>query len=125
MPVMDVLLGDISYTLGVGPGHTFLRVAGNFCGSNTPKLSSVFQRSITHLRGKLFLSLQGCYSIDSQGLAFLVQQSKNLGDRCRDVVLVDVPTGLLNALDGSHLTSLFETFPSLEEAEKKYGHAVA
>jgi anti-anti-sigma factor len=124
MPVMDVILGDISYTLGVGPGHTFLRVAGNLCGSNAPKLSSVFQRGITHLRGKLFLSLQGCYSIDSQGLAFLALQGKNLGDRCRDVVLVDVPSQILKVLEGSHITSLFETFPSLEDAEKKYGHAV-
>lgn len=121
---MDVILGDISYTLGIGPGNTFLRVAGNFSGSNTAKLSSAFQRGIMHIRGKLFLSLQGCATIDSQGLAFLVQQGKNLGDRCRDVVLVDVPIQILKALEGSHLTSLFETFPSLEDAEKKYGSAV-
>jgi len=83
MPVMDVILGDISYTLGVGPGNTFLRVAGNLSGSNTPKLSAAFQRGAKHIQGKLFLSLQGCYAIDSQGLAFLVQQGKNLGDRVK------------------------------------------
>jgi len=123
MPLMNVTLGDMHYTLGVGAGHTLLRLAGNLCGSNAAKLGTVFQRSLANLRGKLFLSLQGCSGMDSQSLAFLVQQGRTLGDRCGDVVLVDVPSQFQSMLEGSPLTALFETFPSLQEAEKKYGHA--
>jgi anti-anti-sigma factor len=124
MPVMNVTLGDLNYTLGVGANNAFLRLAGNLAGTNAAKLSSVFQRTITHARGKLFVSLQGCYTIDSQALAALALHHKNLTACCREIILVDVPTQVLQALELSHLTSLFEIFPSLAEAEKKYGHAV-
>ena len=124
MPVMDVILGDLNYTLGVGQTNTFLRVAGNLTGSNAAKLTTVFNRTLSHARGKLFLSLQGCYTIDSQTLAVIAQQHKALGELCREMVLVDVPSQILQVLEGSHITSLFEVFPSLQDAEKKYGHAV-
>jgi anti-anti-sigma factor len=121
---MNVTLGDLNYTLGVGADNTFLRLAGNLCGTNAAKMAAVFQRTITHARGKLFLSLQGCYTIDSQAVAALALHHKNLGERCRDMVLVDVPSQILHALEMSQVASLFEIFPSLQEAEKKYGHAV-
>lgn len=121
---MTVLLGDLSYTLGVGQTNAFLRVAGNLAGTNAAKLSIVFQRTLAHARGKLFFSLQGCSSIDSQVLAVLAQQHKALGDRCRDMVLVEVPAQILQVLEGSHVAALFEIFPSLQDAEKKYGLAV-
>lgn len=124
MPVMNVTLGDLNYTLGIGQTNTFLRLAGNLCGTNAAKMTTVFQKSILHARGKLFLSLQGCYTIDSQALAVLAQHHKNMGDRCLEMVLVDVPSQILQALELSHIASLFEIFPSLEDAEKKYGHAV-
>ena len=47
-----------------------------------------------------------------------------LGERCSDVVLVDVPAQLQKVLEGSHIAALFEILPSLQDAEKKYGHAV-
>ncbi len=124
MPVMDVLLGDLSYTLGVGQTNTFLRVAGNLAGSNAAKLSAIFNRTLAHAKGKLFLSLQGCYTIDSTALAALVSQHRAMGNLAREMVLVDVPSQILQILEGSHLASLFEIFPSLEDAEKKYGRAV-
>ena len=124
MPVMNVTLGDLSYTLGIGPSSSFLRLAGNLCGSNTSKLSSIMQRALVHVQGRLFLSLQGCHSIDSRTLALLAHQRAALGDRCRDVVLVDVPEQLRKVLEGSHIAALFEILPSLQDAEKKYGHAV-
>jgi anti-anti-sigma factor len=124
MPVMDVILGDLNYTFGVGPGNTFLRVAGNLAGSNAAKLNSIFNRTLAHARGKLILSLQGCSSIDSTALAAFAQQHKALTERAMEMVLVDVPTQILAALEGSHLASLFEIVPSLQEAEKKYGRAV-
>ena len=125
MPVMDVILGDLNYTLGVGQTNTFLRVAGNLAGNNAAKLSTIFNRTLAHARGKLFVSLQGCYSIDSQTLAALAQLHKALGTLCREMVLVDVPSQILKVLEGSHLSSLFEIFPSLQEAEEKYGRAVS
>ena len=124
MPVMNVTLGDLSYTLGIGPSSSFLRLAGNLCGSNTNKLSSIMQRALVHVQGRLFLSLQGCHAIDSQALALLAHQRAALGERCRDVVLVDVPVQLQKVLEGSHIAALFEILPSLQDAEKKYGHAV-
>ncbi len=124
MPLMNVTLGDLNYTLGVGEANTFLRLAGNLCGSNAVKIGSVFSRTLTHARGKLFLSLQGCSTIDSQALAALALLHKNLEERCRDMVLVDVPVQILRALELSQLASLFEIFPSLEAAEQKYGNAV-
>ncbi len=124
MPVMDVTLGDLNYTLGVGENNVFLRLAGNLCGGNAAKVTQIFQRTITHVRGKLFLSLQGCYTIDSQALAALTVHHKNLSDRCREMVLVDVPSQILQALIIGQVASLFEIFPSLAEAEKKYGNAV-
>lgn len=124
MPVMDVILGDLNYTLGVGQTNTFLRVAGNLAGGNSAKLSSIFNRTMTHARGKLFLSLQGCYAIDSIALAAFAQHHKALTERTMEMVLVDVPSQILTVLEGNHLASLFEIFPSLQEAEKKYGRAV-
>ena len=124
MPVMNVTLGDLNYTLGVGQTNTFLRVAGNLAGTNAAKLTAIFNRTLSHARGKLFLSLQGCYTIDSQALASLAMQHKALGHLAREMVLVDVPAQILQVLEGSHLSSLFEIFPSLQEAEKKYGSAV-
>ncbi len=125
MPLMDVTLGDLNYTLGVGQGNTFLRLAGNLCGvNNAAKLSTVFRRALTHARGKLFLSLQGCYTIDSQALAVLVHQHKELGERCRDMVLMDVPVQIQRILESAQISALWEIFPSLQDAEKKYGHAV-
>ena len=121
---MNVTLGDLNYTLGVGKDNAFLRLAGNLCGTNAAKITHIFQRTITHARGKLFLSLQGCYTIDSQALAALALHHKNLSDRCREMVLVDVPSQILQALVIGQVASLFEIFPSLEDAEKKYGHAV-
>lgn len=124
MPVMDVILGDLNYTLGVGPANTFLRVAGNLAGANVSKLSAILNRTLEHARGQLILSLQGCYSIDSAGLAALARQHKALAERAVAIVLVDVPAQILAALEGSHLASLFEIVPSLREAEQKYGRAV-
>jgi anti-anti-sigma factor len=124
MPVMNVLLGDLSYTLGVGPTNTFLRVAGNLAGGNAAKLTAIFNRTLAHAKGKLFLSLQGCYTIDSASLAALASQHRALGSLAREMVLVDVPSQILQVLEGSHLDSLFEIFPSLADAEKKYGRAV-
>ena len=124
MPVMDVTLGDLNYTLGVGGTNTFLRVAGNLAGGNASKLSAIFNRTLAHAKGKLFLSLQGCYTIDSQALAALATQHKALGHLAREMVLVDVPSQILSVLEGSQLSTLFEIFPSLEDAEKKYGRAV-
>jgi anti-anti-sigma factor len=124
MPVMDVTLGDLNYTLGIGQTNTFLRVAGNLAGSNAAKLSAIFNRTLSHAKGKLFLSLQGCYTIDSQALATLASQHKALGHLAREMVLVDVPSQILQVLEGSQLASLFEIFPSLQDAEKKYGRAV-
>lgn len=124
MPVMDVILGDLNYTFGVGPGNTFLRVAGNLAGGNASRLNSIFNRTLAHARGKFIMSLQGCYSIDSAALAAFAQQHKALTERAMEMVLVDVPTQIMAALEGSHLASLFEIVPSLQEAEKKYGRAV-
>lgn len=121
---MNVTLGDLNYTLGVGQTNTFLRVAGNLAGTNASKLTAIFNRTLSHARGMLFLSLQGCYTIDSQVLASLAIQHKALGHLAREMVLVDVPAQILQVLEGSHLASLFEIFPSLQEAEKKYGSAV-
>jgi anti-anti-sigma regulatory factor len=101
-----------------------LRLAGNLCGSNAARLSSIMQRALVHVQGRLFLSLQGCHGIDSQALALLAHQRAALGERCRDVILVDVPAHLLKVLEGSHIAALFEILPSLQDAEKKYGHAV-
>ncbi|MEO7427728.1 MAG: STAS domain-containing protein [Fibrobacteria bacterium] len=124
MPIMDMLLGDLNYTLGVGQTNTFLRVAGNLAGGNAAKLSVIFNRTLAHAKGKLFLSLQGCYTIDSTALAAMVCQHKALGILAREMVLVDVPSQILQVLEGSHLASLFEIFPSLEDAEKKYGRSI-
>jgi anti-anti-sigma regulatory factor len=110
--------------LGIGPSSSFLRLAGNLCGSNSGKLGSIMQRAMLHVQGRLFLSLQGCSAIDSQALAMLAHQRAALGERCRDVVLVDVPVQLMKVLEGSHIAALFEILPSLQDAEKKYGHAV-
>ena len=121
---MNVTLGDLNYTLGVGPENTFLRLAGNLCGSNALKMAAVFQRTITHARGRLYISLQGCNTIDSQAAAALALHRKNMGERCRDMILVDVPAQILQALEICQIASLFEIFPSLDDAEKKYGHAV-
>lgn len=121
MPVMDVILGDLNYTLGVGQAHTFLRVAGNLAGGNAAKLHGVLNRALAHARGKLILSLQGCSSIDSAALAALARQHKDMAEKTVEMVLVDVPSQILAALEGSQLASLFEIVPSLQEAEKKYG----
>ena len=117
---MDVLLGDLSYTLGVGQTNTFLRVAGNLAGNNAAKLNAIFNRTLAHAKGKLFLSLQGCCTIDSTALAALATQHRALGNLAREMVLVDVPSQILQVLEGSHLASLFEIFPSLEDAEKHF-----
>lgn len=123
MPVMNVIVGDLSYTLGVGQGNTFLRLAGNLCGSHTAaRVGTVFQRALNHVSDKFFLSLEGCYAIDSEALALLIQQQKTLGAMARDLVLVDVPIQIMKLLEASHLTSLCEVLPSLEDAEKKYGY---
>ena len=124
MPVMDVLLGDLNYTLGVGRANTFLRVAGNLAGANVAKLHVILNRALAHASGKLIFSLQGCYAIDSAGLAALARQHKALAEKAMAMVLVDVPAQVRAALEGSHLDSLFEIVPSLQEAERKYGPAV-
>jgi anti-anti-sigma factor len=124
MPVMDVILGDLNYTLGVGQANTFLRIAGNLAGANAARLHAILERALTHASGKLIFSLQGCYSIDSAALAALACQHKTLADRAVEMVLVDVPAQIRAALEGSHLDSLFEIVPSLKDAEKKYGPAV-
>ena len=124
MPVMSVTLGDLNYTLGVGQDNTFLHLAGNLAGANAAKIKSIFQRTITHARGKLFLSLQGCYTFDAQAMAALDHHRKQMGERCREMVLVDVPAQILKALEISQLASLFEIIPSLDDAEKKYGLAI-
>jgi anti-anti-sigma factor len=124
MPVMNVLLGDMNYTLGIGPANTFLRVAGNLAGGNVVKLHGIFDRVLSHARGTFILSLQGCSSIDSAALAALARQHKALAERAIEIVLVDVPAQIMAALEGSHMDSLFEFAPSLQEAEKKYGRAV-
>lgn len=121
---MNVTLGDLNYTLGVGDDNTFLRLAGNLGGANAAKLASVFQKSILHIHGKLFLSLQGCYSIDSQTLAALAVHQKRMAERCFEMVLVDVPAQILQVLEMSQLKSCFEIIPSLQDAEDKYGHSV-
>lgn len=124
MPIMNVTLGDLNYTLGVGPTNNFLRLAGNLSGPNASKLTSVFQKSISHLQGKLFLSLQGCCTIDSQTLAAIALHHKCMAERCLEMVLVDVPTQILQTLEIGQLATLFEIFPSLQDAENKYGHSV-
>ena len=124
MPVMDVILGDLNYTLGVGPANTFLRVAGNLAGGNVTKLSAILNRTLAHASGKLIFSLQGCSAIDSAGLAALARQHKALAEKAVQIVLVDVPAQILAALEGSHLAPLFEIVPSLREAEAKYGRAI-
>lgn len=53
MPIMDMLLGDLNYTLGVGQTNTFLRVAGNLAGGNAAKLSAILNRTLAHAKGKL------------------------------------------------------------------------
>ncbi len=123
MPVMDVILGDLNYTLGVGQANTFLRVAGNLAGANAARLNAVFNRAVTHARGKLILSLQGCSAIDSAALAAFARQHKVMAEKAMDMVLVEVPSQILSALESSHLAPLFEIIPSLQEAEKKYGRA--
>ena len=120
---MKVTLGDLNYTLGVGQANTFLRVAGNLAGENAAKLHVIFNRALIHASGKLILSLQGAYSIDSAALAALARQQKALADRTMEMVLVEVPTQIRAALEGSHLDSIFEIFSSLQEVEKKYGRA--
>lgn len=124
MPVMDVILGDMNYTLGVGQANTFLRVAGNLAGGNVAKLHGILNRTLSHARGTFILSLQGCSAIDSAAIAALARQHKALAEKAIEIVLVDVPTQIKAALVGSHMDSLFEFVPSLEEAEKKYGRAV-
>jgi anti-anti-sigma factor len=124
MPVMNVTLGDLSYTLGIGPTSSLLRLAGNLGGTNAARLGAMMQRALRHVQGRLFLSLQGCSAIDSQTLALLAHHRAALGERCRDVVLVDVPAQVQMVLEGSHIAALFEILPSLQDAEKKYGHAV-
>ena len=121
---MNVTLGDLNYILGVGEENTFLQLAGNLCGTNASKITSVFQRTITHAKGKLFLSLQGCYNMDSQTLAALAIHQKNRLDLCREIVLVDVPSQIMKILELAQITAMTEVFPSIEEAEKKYGHSV-
>ncbi len=123
MPVMDVILGDLNYTLGVGRANTFLRVAGNLAGGNAAKLHVILNRALAHASGKLIFSLQGCYSIDSAALAALARQHQAFAEKAMEMVLVDVPAQIRAALEGSHLDSLFEIFPSLREAELKYGPA--
>jgi anti-anti-sigma regulatory factor len=125
MPVMNVILGDFNYTLGVGQGNTFLKLAGNLCGSNAARLSTVFQRAMLHVSGKFFLSLQGCKEMDEQILALLIQQQVAMGEKCRDLVLVDVPSQILKILETTSFTTLCEILPSLREAENKYGHVVS
>jgi len=124
MPVMDVILGDLKYTLGVGRANTFLRVAGNLAGGNAARLHLILNRALAHASGKLIFSLQGCYSIDSAALAALARNHQAFADKAKEMVLVDVPAQIQAALEGSHLDALFEIFPSLQEAEKKYGPAV-
>lgn len=124
MPVMNVILGDLNYTLGVGQANTFLRVAGNLAGGNSAKLHAVLNRALAHAQGKLILSLQGASAIDSAALAALARQHKALAEKAMEMVLVDVPSQILAALEGSHMVPLFEIFPSLREAEEKYGRTV-
>ena len=112
MPVMDVILGDMNYTLGVGQANTFLRVAGNLAGGNVAKLHGILNRTLTHARGRV------------DGGAALARQHKALAEKAIEIVLVDVPAQIKAALVGSHMDSLFEFVPSLEEAEKKYGRAI-
>jgi anti-anti-sigma regulatory factor len=126
MPVLDITLGDLNYTLGIGQENTFLRLAGNVGGShNARKLNVVFQRAIQHMRGKLFLSLQGCYTMDADTVAFFAEQRKALGIQARDIILVEVPSQIQAVMDKCQISSLFEIFPSLHEAEKKYGAVVS
>lgn len=124
MPVMAVLLGDLSYSIGVGPSNSLLRLAGNLCGHNSVKLGSIMNRVVNHVQGRLFLSLEGCYAIDSTALSHLVRQRKSLQILCRDMVLVDVPAPIRRVLEGYHFDTLFEIIPSLAEAERKYGRSV-
>ena len=121
MPVMNVLLGDMNYTLGINEGNTFLRLAGNLGGGNLVRLGVIFQRGLNQLRGRFFLSLRGCQAIDSQVLAFLAQQQKSILGAGRALVLVDVPSQILKVLEDSSFAALCEVIPSLAEAEKKYG----
>lgn len=118
---MNVILGDLNYQIGIGRDNSLLYIAGNWCGNNAIKLGVNFVKVIQHVHGKLFLDLEGCKSMDSIALNWLIQLQKILGDKCLGMVLVNVPTPMLEILKGSHIHSLYEILPTLGEAEKKYG----
>jgi anti-anti-sigma regulatory factor len=123
MAVMDLIFGDMHYTLGFGPHNGFLGIAGNLCGPNTLKLGPAFRKAAQHLKGRLFVSFDGLKSLDTGAMTFFLQQKKVLDDLHCEVVLVDVPANILLLLDGAQLTSVFEIVATRQEAEAKYGYA--
>jgi anti-anti-sigma factor len=124
MAVMDLIFGDIHYRLGFGPHNGFLGIAGNLCGQNAQRLSHAFRKVGQHLKGRLFVSLEGLKALDSAAITLLLNEKKALHERHCEVVFVDVPANILKVLDGAHLTSLFEIVPTLQEAEAKYGYSM-
>ncbi len=124
MAVMDLIFGDVQYTLGFGARNGFLGIAGNLCGQNSHRLTHAFNKAAKYLQGSLFVSFRGLKALDSLAMTLFLQQKAMLDARHCQVVFVDVPAEILKLLDGAHLTSVFEVVPTLQEAEAKYGVAL-
>ena len=123
MAIMDIIFGDVHYTLNLGEVNGFLGIAGNLSGANAQRMTAMFRKVVDRLQGRLFLSLEGLKALDSMAIGLLVQNKKVLDDTNHPVVLVDVPPNIRALLDGAHISDLFEIVPTLQEAEIKYGRS--
>jgi len=124
MAVMDLIFGDVHYTLGFGNKNAFLGIAGNLCGKNAERLRHAFAKIAQRLKGRLFVSLDGLKTLDSLAIALFLQQKKVLAALNCEIVLVDVPEPILLILNKTDLNSVFEILPTRQEAELKYGYAL-
>ncbi len=123
MPLLDVILGDMNYQLGIGQTNSLIRLAGNWSGTHARQLASAFQKALIQPASRLLVSLAECRTIDAQVLQLLKAQQPIFESQSKTILITDIPARLADVIRSSGLNELYETIPSLSEAERKYGQA--
>jgi anti-sigma B factor antagonist len=108
------------------PGTTVLKIGGMVkLGETVRELESSLERAASERTGAVVLDLSDLEYLDSTAVGVLVGALHRLKSEGRDLLLVNPRERIAGLLRVANLDSLFEIYPSVDEAlralEKKEG----
>jgi anti-sigma B factor antagonist len=94
-----------------------IHLSGRLDSATAPKFADAINALINDGRFRIVVEMSALDFISSAGLRVLITAQKNCKRYNRgEVVLTQVPTNIMSALDLSGFTTLFSFFPALVEA---------